>query len=154
MPVIQSTKAASPPGKIAPFAQSAVPAGWLACNGASVATATYPALFAAIGYTYGGAGASFSLPDLRGEFLRGADGGRGVDAGRTVGSWQYAEIVEHSHAIYGQDNSATPTGSAASEVANIENPGAPGALFNRYTQTVGGSETRPRNVAVLYCIKT
>ena len=77
MPVIQSTKAASPPGKIAPFAQSAVPAGWLACNGASVATATYPALFAAIGYTYGGAGAAFNLPDLRGEFLRGADGGSG-----------------------------------------------------------------------------
>lgn len=146
MPVIQSTKAASPPGKIAPFAQSAVPAGWLACNGASVATATYPALFAAIGYTYGGAGASFSLPDLRGEFLRGADGGRGVDAGRVLGSWQEGQMPYHTHSI-----SSSPAGG---------NDGFEGAANSGASQSGGaggtenGSENRPRNVAVLYCIKT
>lgn len=146
MPVIQSTKAASPPGKIAPFAQSAVPAGWLACNGASVATATYPALFAAIGYTYGGAGASFSLPDLRGEFLRGADGGRGVDAGRVIGSWQAGQMPYHTHSI-----SSSPSGG---------NDGFEGAANSGASQSGGaggtenGSENRPRNVAVLYCIKT
>lgn len=146
MPVTQSTKAASPPGKIAPFAQSAVPAGWLACNGASVATATYPALFAAIGYTYGGAGASFSLPDLRGEFLRGADGGRGVDAGRVIGSWQAGQMPYHTHSI-----SSSPSGG---------NDGFEGAANSGASQSGGaggtenGSENRPRNVAVLYCIKT
>lgn len=146
MPVIQSTKAASPPGKIAPFAQSAVPAGWLACNGASVATATYPALFAAIGYTYGGAGAAFNLPDLRGEFLRGADGGRGVDAGRVLGSWQAGQMPYHTHSI-----SSSPSGG---------NDGFEGAANSGASQSGGaggtenGSENRPRNVAVLYCIKT
>ncbi len=146
MPVIQSTKAASPAGKIAPFAQSAVPAGWLACNGASVATATYAALFAAIGYTYGGAGASFNLPDLRGEFIRGADGGRGVDAGRVIGSWQAGQMPYHTHAI-----SSSPSGG---------NDGFEGAANSGASQSGGaggtenGSENRPRNVALMYCIKT
>jgi microcystin-dependent protein len=52
------------PGEIKIWAGSGLPNGYLWCNGASVATATYPTLFTAIGYTYGGSGANFNVPDL------------------------------------------------------------------------------------------
>ncbi|MGR3484072.1 MAG: phage tail protein, partial [Paracoccaceae bacterium] len=79
-------------GQVAHFAQAAPPDGWLVCDGAAVSRAAYAALYAAIGTTYGAGDGSttFDLPDLRGEFLRGLDGGRGVDPGRTLGSAQGA----------------------------------------------------------------
>jgi microcystin-dependent protein len=52
-------------GLIIPWSSSTAPAGFLECNGASVSTTTYASLFAVVGYTYGGSGASFSLPDLQ-----------------------------------------------------------------------------------------
>ena len=51
-------------GLIIPWSSASLPSGFLECNGQSVSTSTYAALFAVIGYTYGGAGASFLLPDL------------------------------------------------------------------------------------------
>jgi len=51
-------------GIVVPWGSAVIPSGFLECNGASVSTATYAALFAVIGYTYGGSGASFNLPDL------------------------------------------------------------------------------------------
>jgi microcystin-dependent protein len=66
-----------PPSTIFPYAGTAVggtaPAGWLFCDGSSVGTSTYPNLFSAIGYSYGGSGASFTLPDLRGRVIAGRD---------------------------------------------------------------------------------
>ena len=50
-----------------------VPIGWLLCDGASYPTASYPDLFAAIGYTYGGGGANFNVPDMRGTVPAGMD---------------------------------------------------------------------------------
>ena len=52
-------------GLIIPWGSTVVPSGFLECNGQSVSTSTYAALFAVIGYTYGGSGASFLLPDLQ-----------------------------------------------------------------------------------------
>ena len=52
-------------GTIVPWGTATPPSGFLECNGASVSTSTYAALFAVIGYTYGGSGASFTLPDLQ-----------------------------------------------------------------------------------------
>jgi len=65
---------------------NAAPDGWRACSGQAVSRTTYAALFAAIGTEYGvGDGSTtFDLPDLRGEFLRGWDNGRGVDSGRVL----------------------------------------------------------------------
>ena len=80
-------------------ANSVVPNGYLLCNGALISTTTYADLFAAIGYTYGGSGATFRLPDLRGEFIRGLDSSRGVDAGRTLGSFQDQLVISHNHSI-------------------------------------------------------
>jgi len=51
---------------------ASIPAGWLLCDGASVATATYPNLFTSLGYAYGGAGANFNLPNMVGVFAKGS----------------------------------------------------------------------------------
>lgn len=60
-------------GMIIPFAGNGnIPAGFLLCNGASVSKTTYPALFAVIGYTYGGSGDYFSLPNLTDKFIEGS----------------------------------------------------------------------------------
>jgi microcystin-dependent protein len=52
-------------GIIIPWSSTSLPSGFLECNGQSVSTTTYAALFAVIAYTYGGSGASFTLPDLQ-----------------------------------------------------------------------------------------
>lgn len=62
----------APTGTVLPFAGSTAPEGWLICNGSSQSTTTYAKLFAVIGYTYGGTGGSFNLPDMQGVFPRGA----------------------------------------------------------------------------------
>lgn len=81
------------------FATTTAPAGWLKANGAAVSRTAYAALFARIGTTHGaGDGTTtFNLPDMRGEFARGLDDGRGVDGGRTVGSAQASQNASHTH---------------------------------------------------------
>ena len=81
------------------FGVMATPAGYLQCNGTAVSRTTYAALFAAIATTFGaGDGVTtFTLPDLRGQFIRGADAGRGVDPGRVAGSTQAGQLQSHAH---------------------------------------------------------
>lgn len=64
-------------GVVASFAGSVAPSGALLCDGASYTTAAQPNLFAVIGYAYGGSGANFNVPDLRGRVVAGKDGGAG-----------------------------------------------------------------------------
>ena len=63
----------NPSGTVITFAGAAAPGGYLECDGASVSSISYPELFNAIGYIYGGSGDDFNLPDLRGQHLRGAN---------------------------------------------------------------------------------
>lgn len=151
-----------PAGAVMPFAMSTAPAGWLPADGAAVSRVTYAALFAAIGTTFGvGDGSTtFNLPDLRGEFVRGWDAGRGVDSGRALGSSQADELKAHSH-VGGTrrvwDGADGEYGSVArggidSPVARYTNGSAAYDLDN--TNSTGGTETRPRNVAMRLCIKT
>lgn len=86
-------------GEIFYTARSTAPPGSLRANGAAISRTAYAALFAVIGTTYGGGDGfnTFNLPDLRGEFLRGLDDGRGVDANRTLGSSQSGQISSHTH---------------------------------------------------------
>lgn len=137
--------AAIPAGAVQPFAMSAPPTGWLKCNGAAVSRTAYPVLFAAIGVTFGAGNGSttFNLPDLRGEFVRGWDDSRGVDTGRTFGSHQADEFKSHTH----NTNIANTGGGAFAEASGA-------GSNNIITQATGGVETRPRNYALLYCIKT
>jgi len=137
--------ASAPPGAVMAFAQNVAPTGWLKANGQTVSRTTYAALFAAIGTTFGAGDGSttFALPNLLGEFVRGWDDGRGVDSGRVFGSAQAQEIQSHTHG-----NGASST--------QILSDGAPRFLSGYQlgtTQATGGTETRPRNIALLYCIK-
>lgn len=139
----------SPAGNVAYTARLTPPPGWLVANGASVSRAVYSALFAAIGTTYGSVdGASFSLPDLRGEFIRGADSGRGVDPGRAVGTAQGDEFKSHAHNIRA-DNGGYNTGAYLGQVSGTDR----GFIYNVQSGFAGGAETRPRNVALLPIIK-
>jgi microcystin-dependent protein len=94
----QTATVLAPPGLFGLFSTGTVPAGWLKCNGASLSRTTYAALFGAIGTTFGSASSStFNVPDVRGEFPRFWDDGRGVDAGRGVGTFQAAMLGAHAH---------------------------------------------------------
>lgn len=143
----------APPGAVIHFARNSAPSGWLKANGAAVSRTTYAGLFAAIGTTFGGGDGfnTFNLPDLRGEFLRGWDDGRGIDSGRGFGSWQADELKSHAHTLRGNNRG---------EISNQKlAPGLYRDDAESYTtdpgtiRPTGGSETRPRNRALLACIK-
>ncbi|HEY9105209.1 MAG TPA: phage tail protein, partial [Roseateles sp.] len=90
--------AAIPAGAIQAFAMAAAPAGWLVCDGGTFSSAAHPALAAALGTTWGVAPAGETrLPNFQGEFLRGWDNGRGVDAGRAFASAQADAFKSHTH---------------------------------------------------------
>ncbi|UOO77914.1 tail fiber protein [Neisseria sp. Dent CA1/247] len=154
---------ATPAGEIAFFAGSAPPYGWLKANGAAVSRTAYRALFAAIGTTYGaGDGRStFNLPDLRGEFVRGFDDGRNLDRGRALGSRQADEIKAHNHMMpAGEPGSPSSWHLAVYGVADgqpythVEDfTSATQSSVRHLVSSTGGSETRPRNIALLACIK-
>lgn len=144
----------APAGTVIPHAASAAPFGFVKCNGAAISRTTYADLFAAIGTTFGGGDGSttFNVPDLRGEFIRGWDDGRGVDSGRGFGSFQNHQYEDHYHnyndhrggysyqSHYSGPNTTTYEYDTTRSTTYAQNG-------NR------GSETRPRNVALLYCIK-
>lgn len=148
---IHDVKDTLPVGAIIPFPMAAIPAGYLACNGQAVGRATYPELYAAIGTAYGtGDGSTtFNLPDLRGEFIRGWDNGRGVDPGRTLGSGQADLIKMHNHNVWVKVLAA-----AGGSVYVIDNTAGSGQLANHVIPSSDlGAENRPRNVAMQFCIK-
>lgn len=139
------------PGDVFWTARSTAPTGSLKANGALVSRTTYASLFAAIGTTFGvGDGSTtFGLPDVRGEFVRGWDDSRGVDSGRSMGSSQSADIAAHAHPY---DWSAIQSGGSvggSNNLAVAANTG--GGTYN--TRNSSGTETRPRNVAMLGCIR-
>ncbi len=136
-----------PIGAIVTFPMTALESGFLYCDGAVYLRATYPDLFAKIGTTYnigGETSLQFRVPDLRGEFIRGWDAGRGVDSGRVIGSAQTDALKAHAHT--GAVNAMT-TGTAAGAGMWV------GTTSTATTSSTGGTETRPRNVAMMYCIK-
>jgi microcystin-dependent protein len=156
-----------PVGSVFHFAASTAPTGYLKANGNPIPngygtvqgiTANFSALYEILGNTYGlygdGEQVFRLLPDLRGQFIRSwSDDGTTYDAGRSFGQTQADDFKSHQHYIYGQDNLAAPSGAASNEVANVENPGSGSAHFSRTSSATGGTETRPRNIALLACIK-
>lgn len=149
-----------PPGFVLPFAANAIPTGWLKANGAAISRTTYAKLFANIGAVFGAGDGSttFNLPDLRGVFVRGFDDGRGQDPGRTIGSYQtdavrnivgkFGPCVEEAGATF-----AGPfydAGQGAGANAEFKNR-IVGFDASRAVPTA--ADNRPKNVALLYCIK-
>lgn len=138
------------PGVVAYYPASSPPSGWLKANGAAISRTTYSALFAAIGVTFGAGDGptTFNLPDLRGEFIRGFDDGRGVDDGRVLGSAQADDNKKHRHTTTLR---AWAAGSEA--VGNIGGSTNWGGNYYTAHSSEVGSEARPRNIALLACIK-
>lgn len=142
------------PGEICYFARNTAPTGFLKANGALLSRTTYAALFAAIGTTFGvGDGSTtFVLPDLRGEFVRGWDDARGIDAGRVFGALQTDAMQGHQHTHYwlAGSNGTTSAGSGINPgSSNTSSPVTDGTNGTPRT----AAETRPRNIAMLACIK-
>ncbi len=180
-----------PSGAVFCLAVSTVPADYLECNGDLVSRTTYAALFAVIGTTYGSTtGSNFRVPDLRGEFVRGWDHGRGVDSGRAIANSQGSQYSQHNHgdgSLSGTTNNpgdhhhltahnqdGSPYGNVsttyARHITTAQNQPQPQSKTSSngghsHTVTISGttgnrggtgnsSETRPRNVTMMYIIKT
>lgn len=139
-------------GTVAMFAASSAPTGWLKANGAAISRTSYAALFSAIGTTYGaGDGVStFNVPDLRGEFVRSLDDGRGVDSGRGIGTAQADDFKSHYHTL---DNNANGQSAAGGQYTVSTGDNYWYRTDWTLTKSTGGTETRPRNKALLACIK-
>lgn len=129
--VTAAINSVNPIGSIITWVTSTAPTGYLECNGAAINRTTYAGLFTVIGTTFGVGDNSttFNLPELRGEFIRGWDNSRGIDVGRTLGSSQAQQVnlEDTSQPWYGGSATSTPQ-------------------FN-------ANELRPRNIALMYCIK-
>ncbi len=159
-------------GEVAFFARTTPPNGWLKANGAAVSRTTYAALFSAIGTTFGAGDGrtTFNLPDLRGEFLRCLDDGRNVDAGRRLGttqgdairnitgvfdtskgSWaqQFVDFAETSGAFDLIKGNKQWTGDPNNGGNNLPT----GFKFDASRVVPTANENRPRNIALLACIK-
>ena len=78
---------------------ASIPSGWLLCDGSSVATATYPDLFTALGYSYGGAGANFNLPDMVGVFTKGSATQTATTGGSNSLTLTESQMPTHNHSI-------------------------------------------------------
>ena len=170
---------AVPTGSVHMMATTTAPSGYLECDGTAVSRTTYADLFTTIGTTWGeGDGSStFNVPDLRGEFVRGWDNGKGTDSGRTFASSQSDQNAQHNHTA-----TTTITDPGHKHTTSVDNqklfPAAggesisfggagsyPATTFTMNTNTTGitaatttanqgGSEARPRNIAMMYVIKT
>jgi hypothetical protein len=168
---------ALPVGSMVAFPKATVPPGFLEVDGSVQSIATYPDLYAFLGTTFntGGEGAgNFRLPESRGEFLRGWDHGRGVDAGRAIGSNQLDALQnikgELSSRSFGSGVLGAITGGVSPSPFGSSRPsagiggstplGQAGGLvvtdltlFDASLVARTSAETRPRNLAVMWCIK-
>ena len=162
----------TPVGTLQMFAGSAAPYGYLLCQGQSVSKVTYAALFAVIGYTYGGEGDKFNLPDFRGMFPRGFDAGRGVDTGRVLGTSQQSGVpnisgtfpgvgqkyASHKYEVTGAMYTVN-TYNQPTNGAKVNNDGQRDDVFgfdaSRSSEVYqdGLTEVRPVNIAVNFIIK-
>ncbi|PBO98724.1 tail fiber protein [Shigella boydii] len=144
---------ALPVGVPVPWPTSTAPTGWLKCNGSSFSLASYPKLAAVF--------PSGVLPDLRGEFIRGWDDGRGVDAWRSILTAQEDMIKSHEHSVWRRGDNRM-----VSQSLNINDPGGEYLsvvhsasviegwdVDSLYAVPTGGSETRPRNIAFNYIVR-
>ncbi|MCU0546785.1 MAG: phage tail protein [Oscillatoriaceae cyanobacterium Prado104] len=142
--------------------------GWTVCDGKELKVSEYPELFAVLGYLYGGENEIFKIPDYRGYFLRGVDGGanRDPDANRRipakggtpneVGSQQEDALQLHEHQYNKVEVNPTflQPEKGVPAIAPLPSPiGRTDEPTNLQNPVRTSSETRPKNVAVNYIIK-
>ena len=148
---------------------AAIPTGWLLCDGSSVATATYADLFGALGYTYGGGGANFNLPDLVTRFPRGVATQTAATGGADNVTLTIAEMPSHDHTVtdpghahtnirrVGGGGSYFMETSAANQGGNTSNPvGGSSTTGITLANTGGGGsfDNRPAYLEIQFIIKT
>jgi len=153
------SNALNPVGTVIWYAgTSSAPTGYLKCNGDAIpngsgtvqgVTANFSALYVMVGA---------NLPDLRGEFIRGWDDGRGIDSGRGFRTNQSDEFKTHQHLFAGDDQiEAQGSYTVVSDFNYDANSSTTGGAHDYRTKNdnsnYGGTETRPRNMALLACIK-
>jgi microcystin-dependent protein len=112
-------------------------------------------LFANIGTTFGTGNGSttFNIPDLRGEFIRGWANARSVDTGRAFGSFQADELKAHTHSHNTSNKTGISSSAYGTNVTVAANLVAGTPSTGPVSDSTGGAETRPRNVALMYIIK-
>jgi hypothetical protein len=138
------TAAATLPGAIVMWGGSTPPSGWLECKGQS--TAGYANLIAIYGT---------NLPDLRGEFIRGWDNGKGVDPGRGIRTSQGQDIQPHTHTPPSGYQYVTTPFSGDGTIDGSYHLGDGERNASEVPSAVNvGTETRPRNVALMFIVKT
>lgn len=140
-----------PLGAIMAFPRFNLPQGFLECDGSVIQANTYPQLVAYL--TGDDLATQAILPDLRGEFIRGWDNGRNIDESRVLGSSQLDQLQDHEHkynAAY-QRNGDTSGGYGQANLS--ANQKTFGILEANGGIPRAGSETRPRNIAMVYAIK-
>ena len=151
-------------GWIFPFPATVAPTGFVEAKGQLLSRTTYAELWTWVQvnmrvvteaqwagvdsgtYSSGDLSTTFRLPELRGEFIRGWDNSRGVDSGRVVGTTQTDEFQSHNHSVTASKwiGGYTDDGGAPDQRTTQQ-------TFN--TASTGSTETRPRNVAMMFCIK-
>ncbi|WP_431615073.1 phage tail protein, partial [Enterobacter roggenkampii] len=138
---------ALPVGVPIPWPSATPPTGWLKCNGAAFTASQYSKLAQAY--------PALRLPDLRGEFIRGWDDGRGVDQGRSLLSNQSDAFASHNHYIRTTSSvtSSTDDGDPARGQIRGSVNTAGGVGSDKSIGMSGGSETRPRNIAFNYIVR-
>ncbi len=151
---------ALPVGVPVPWPLETPPTGWLKCNGAAFSSEMYPRLAKAY--------PTNKLPDLRGEFIRGWDDGRGIDAGRALLSIQTGMLEKHRHIVVANDGYdtkdewelATIFKKTYTQGRGLDASNTGGNLIPSPTLhprgsigNTGGSETRPRNIAFNYIVR-
>ncbi|SQZ44483.1 tail fiber protein [Escherichia coli] len=158
---------ALPVGVPVPWPSATPPTGWLKCNGAAFSAEEYPELAKAY--------PTNKLPDLRGEFIRGWDDGRGIDAVRALLSLQNGGVESHTHQgqlfrVSDYRTKEIPAsevmgrGYIASLTPGVDSPldfddysvsSNPNGYFvgNQRTTAYGINETRPRNIAFNYIVR-
>lgn len=147
------------PGLMSLYAGVAAPSGWLLCNGNSVAVATYQNLFNTIGYTYGGSGANFNLPNLSNRFVFGPDAMQSSGSNRI--SQTHAGSVPvlgntggYSSATLTSDQSSMPAHnhSFSSTYTIYYGPGIQGPTHGNFS-TPSGSPGNSGPVSVTYPLR-
>ncbi len=142
---------ALPIGTFIQYGSTTAPSSYLYCDGTSYSTTTYSALYAVIGYKYGGSGANFTC-DFRGMFARGLDTTGTIDSeARVIGSSETDRIQDHLHNIYygatvgiGDSLAVSPSRSGPSTIS--------GTGVNVSSARIS-TETRPKNIAVAIMVK-
>ncbi|OJL66009.1 phage tail protein [Escherichia coli] len=146
---------ALPVGVPVPWPSATPPTGWIKCNGAPFSAAQYPELAKVY--------PALKLPDLRGEFIRGWDDGRGVDSGRVVLTGQSQSVQLHTHDLamaYSSDIGykdmlgTTPDSDliAIKYMINVTTFNGSGSIYLKANDSTG-TETRPRNLAFNYIVR-